>query len=1104
MNIFVQQLALNHLTYLLAFILSSPVAAKTVEAETDPPLATNQATSITFLQTTLQTIQQIVEDSRSTTAVERVHPDPDSFSEQFPPTPAQTRETSPQAPGHVRGKLVSQTVGGNFSPVHSCTSICDRTLKLPSSRKVENAQPEKVPRTLNEAGFPGEPIFATPNPISQTLPKTPATPPDTPTPNLQVSPRVGGSFTTGPGVGYDSSFGGIEGFVPLSQSPGRNIAFLQGRALLTTENARLGGNVVVGYRGYNRKNNRILGGYLGYDIRNTGNSTFHQVGVGVESLGDFFDVRANGYIPVGNIRRQIGESIFNSSSFTPQAPNFQGNYLALGSLTQLTQINHRFEAAMSGFDAEAGVRIARFGETGDLRSYGGLYYYNAPGTASIVGVRGRIELRPTDNFRVGLSVERDGKFGTNVVLSVGTNFPGTSPRGIRRQDEVVARLGEGVSRQEFIVVDQQRESQVTSSTSNVVATNPATNQPYLFQHVNLGEAGGNGTFENPFGIVQNALDATRSDGNDIVYVQPGTNPGIPAFTIPDKVQVLSTGPVQVIPTVELGNVQLPLSGAGVLPTILPSSQVNVPSVTMGNSTVLSGFIINNATDVGIGNEGSAGTGLNPISNVTIRDNQITQAGAEGIRLGNVTGEVNILNNTITNSGVLPVGGDGIQIANTGGQVNPAISGNTISDNNGAGILFNSANSTNSQVTATISENTILRNNDAGIFFNSVNSNNSQITAAISGNNISEQSATGILFSLLNSTNSLATATIAGNTISGNGTKATISNSTLAGNGANRDGKDGSGISFFLSGNNPQATTEISGNNQILNNNSAGIYFSLDDNAQATSTISGNTISGNFFNGIGFDLNLNSGNNARVNNANFSENTISGNGIRANNNNGNGIGFNFYQNASADNITISENPQISNNNGAGINFELFNDSQVTATISRNTISGNIFYAASLGNNLVPSGGNGIAMDTFDRSTLRLLIDSNLNISNNQTSGIFLQINNGSNLFATVRNNTLTNNKTNPVAGSSYSAIGNFTVQSNGNSKVCLNLANNTSIASNPPGSDFNFFIGLGTPAQFIYSATGNTPAIINFFYFVSSRPPAPPSLFTTPLGSCPVP
>jgi hypothetical protein len=417
----------------------------------------------------------------------------------------------------------------------------------------------------------------------------------------------------------------------------------------------------------------------------------------------------------------------------------------------------------------------------------------------------------------------------------------------------------------------------------------------------------------------------------------------------------------VIPTVQVGNVQLPLSGAGVLPTILPSGSSNVPGVTLGNNTTLSGFAINNATDVGIGNEGSAGTGLNPISNVTIRDNQIVGSGTEGIRLTSVTGAINLFNNTVTNSGVLS-GGDGIRIANRSGQAN----------------------------------------------------------------------------------------------------------------------------------------VTITGNNQITENNGTGIAFLLNDTAQVSSTISGNTVSNNALDGIFFDSLIGNTpdlvNSVQLNNVRISENTIASNGTR---NSGSGIVFTLGRDRSANNITIVGN-QILTNNGVGILFSLVENAQATATISANTISGNLNIGST------SASGIGIGASTFDNSTLRLLIDSNL-ISNNQSSGIFLQANDSSNIFSTVSNNTLTNNHINPIAGSSFGATGNFVAQSVANTKVCLNLANNTSISPNPAGADFNFFIGNNNmPSQFIYSASGNTPTTINFLFAALPISPAPQSLFTTPLGSCPVP
>ncbi len=82
-----------------------------------------------------------------------------------------------------------------------------------------------------------------------------------------VGPRFGLRYTT-EGSGYDP-FASFETFFPLFQTAGNHLTFLEGRLLLSSKSA-LGGNGVLGYRAYNASSNRILGGYLAYDMRDTG------------------------------------------------------------------------------------------------------------------------------------------------------------------------------------------------------------------------------------------------------------------------------------------------------------------------------------------------------------------------------------------------------------------------------------------------------------------------------------------------------------------------------------------------------------------------------------------------------------------------------------------------------------------------------------------------------------------------------------------------------------------------------------------------------------------------------------------------------------------
>lgn len=77
----------------------------------------------------------------------------------------------------------------------------------------------------------------------------------------------------------------------------------------------MGGNLLLGHR-FSASNDAVWGGYVAYDVRDTGNKVFNQIGLGIERLGKNWDIRANGYIPVGESKQVISESfriITNSS-----------------------------------------------------------------------------------------------------------------------------------------------------------------------------------------------------------------------------------------------------------------------------------------------------------------------------------------------------------------------------------------------------------------------------------------------------------------------------------------------------------------------------------------------------------------------------------------------------------------------------------------------------------------------------------------------------------------------------------------------------------------------------------------------------------------------
>ncbi|MBM0742899.1 right-handed parallel beta-helix repeat-containing protein [Phormidium sp. CLA17] len=463
----------------------------------------------------------------------------------------------------------------------------------------------------------------------------PSTTPSVKASDLVITPRVGVGYTT-PGGGYDG-FANIQGFIPLKQTPGKNLLFLEGRFLLDND-ANPGGSLVLGYRAYQTAANRIYGAYLAYDNRDTGSNVFSQVGLGLETLGEGWDARVNGYIPAGNTRQTVRENTIASNSYLVDSTRFQANQLVVSGTRQQLTIRD-LEAAMAGFDAEVGGRLVKFPDDGgDLRGYGGLYYLSAAGSPSVVGVRGRLEARVTDNLLLGVAVQHDGLFGTNVFGTIALTLPGVRPKGAAPKS-LLARMAESPTRIGTIAIDHQRETtSITVPVSDLTIDNPTTGQPYFFQHVIVGRSGGDGTIENPFGVIDSALAATRSDGNSIVYVQAGTNSGIPAFTVRDRVQVLSTFPTQIIPAAFQGqripDVRLDLSGIGAIrPTVNGT-------ITMGSDTVLSGFNITSTT--------GAGVTFNNINRVEIRDNVIQNTADAGI-LGNGVAIANIFRNQITSA-----------------------------------------------------------------------------------------------------------------------------------------------------------------------------------------------------------------------------------------------------------------------------------------------------------------------------------------------------------------------------------------------------------------------------------------------------------------------
>lgn len=696
------------------------------------------------------------------------------------------------------------------------------------------SQLDRTPRTLAEAGISGEPIVPAssfllsdnlfiPTRIIRVGPSELLTEP------RLITPQVGARFTS-QGAGTDA-FVGIEGFVPIAQELGQSLTYLEGRLQLSTERGTLGSNLLFGHRFLSDSKQQIMGGYLAYDRRNTGDAIFNQLGIGFESLSETFDARANVYLPFGNSSRSIGTSQIGGLSF-------RANELNIERLQAIQE-------ALPGFDVEIGTRLFKLGQ-GAVRGYVGGYHYGGD-RGSFTGFRSRLVIRPTDLVSAGVTLQTDSRFDTRLMFTVGMQFPGSGSTQASRpltdsnitikpnskpdgnitididsirpltlskegwnyvppvipKPSLLARLGESPDRQTSILVDQSVRRSVE------LAINPATGQPWRFQFVNLGVGTGDGTFEAPAGSVAGVLPTARSGG--IVYVTAGTNPGIPGFRIPDGVAVISDAPQTTIVT-QFGKLLLPNGGTGILPRI-------TSTVTLGNDTVLAGFQIANSPGVGI-------LGQN-IRDVKIENNQITNTGSESIRLDNTTGTVTIRGNQI--NGTAPNTSlnqsPGILLSNTLGTTTATIADNSVANTSGTAIVVNATGT--SDITATIERNRIDRPGFNGILGRA--EGNGKLMAQIINNELTgSDSSLRAGIGIGARENGRTMGTVSGNQVSG------FTN------------PDAEGIRVFAEGNSQTIATLI-GN--TLNNNRRGMFVTAGTTSKIQATIRDNRVTDNLEEGI---------------------------------------------------------------------------------------------------------------------------------------------------------------------------------------------------------------------------------------------------------------
>ncbi len=711
-------------------------------------------------------------------------------------------------------------------------------------------------------------------------------------------------------AGFDG-ITGFGGFIPLQQNSGENVTFLEGDVLVDN-GGHFGWDLSLGHRRLNDESTRLRGGHIGIDGRSTGESTFYQLAAGYESLGENWDVRLNGYIPIGDTLNTLTD--INTSTALPGTSGFQNNQLVLSALTERRRILKE-EEALGGFDAEVATQLSEW-DGGELT--GAVGGYLLTGEESSFGGQLRLGATFKSNYTAGVALQHDGIFGTNFAVSIGANLPNLrfqkkEEKEFQEVNEVAIRLRDPIHRRKTVAVNQREENDVTIDTETQALRNPEEEQDYRFLHVALGASGGDGTYEAPLGSVEEAIalinsDATTySDGNTILYVDGEAAPttAIPGFAIPDRVRVLSQGPQQTIagmafpgfpetatrlPFSPVNNfnipdntspnangvaVLLPDSGDGVFPIISGGAATDL--VTLGNQTVLAGFQLDGASQNGV-------AGSN-VTNVELRNNRIANSTASGIALDNVGGSVTLFDNEITGSGDR---GILAQNTTTAQSVNITITGYQLA-NNRVGMEFSAvASTTGPGVPAQIiaigpssADNTSIGNPSGSLLNNAIlNSTAEGIIVQASGNALRASSSQEFSFDqgTVDGSGGAGISFLAN--VGAHVQELTVTSSSITNN-------DAAGIAI-LNGTPPSGATQtavsqevVIRNSTISSNAGAGIDINLADASSQELVIRGNQITNNTGDGIS-SLAQNASlqewrNDVTTGDVGASENVITGNG-----------------------------------------------------------------------------------------------------------------------------------------------------------------------------------------------------------------------------------
>lgn len=436
--------------------------------------------------------------------------------------------------------------------------------------------------------------------------------------------------------GYDGGYTQFNAFVPLFGSPNNTLFWVNPR-INVTDYGLAAANLGGGIRKYSPGRDRVWGASAWWDFDDGHSRSFNQVGGSFESIGEYFSLRGNFAIPVGE----------TTEKFNVQ--NVPGGTSFVGKNISILQSFMR-EDAYESYDIEATVPMPVLGQYGF--DFGiGAYFLNNNEVGNATGVSARAQSQISENFWMNTIYTYDKVFDSMVSVNFEYTVPSRRASRWFRRAPVQSYMTQSVLRRYRVPVRQTEGTQTILATKNGAIINVAfidpndINDPEHFDSVFQ--------FDNDVdkGDYQLIYVFRRTDDTDT-----NLNTGI---TLLDDQILVGQGLNRSI-TTDQGVVALPSSdGPAPLLTNSGAADPTRAVITLANNNEVVGFRI----DGGNTADGISGTAIqsfnihdNAIENIINGINITTNTGAGlnsyGIIENNsVAGNTNLDNDYPSSSGI---------------------------------------------------------------------------------------------------------------------------------------------------------------------------------------------------------------------------------------------------------------------------------------------------------------------------------------------------------------------------------------------------------------------------------------------------------------------